>query len=638
MSNLEREVGRAKRRLWLNRWLEIVGWCLVIGIGLWIALWVPHRLFSMKWPMDSVALGILGASVVASFVWLMIRREGMLDAAGALDAAAGLNERTSTSVALAKAELDPFETAVQHDAEHSVTGINARRFLPVRWSGSLSLSGMMLLIAALSLLIPELDLLGKDAENVGAKVNAAENQAKAEALKRPVSIIEEIANKNPDVDISDMSRKLDPKALSRMDSDPGFKRRMAKKQLNTLKDALKNKADSEKFRTQREVNKRLRQIGQPEDPRSELRELMSQMSAGDFGEAQEEVKKLKEKLAKRARDGKLDPAAAQKMKEQLNDLAKKLKEASQKQQAAQDRQSQQQLQNAGMTKEEAQRTLDDLAKKDPEQLKKMAEDLAQRMKDKGVTKEQMENLLNKLQQEQKAQEKANKQCEKMGESMGKASKSLEEGDTEQAQKELGEAGEQLSDMEQMEQALNDLESQMDDLQDAEEDLEEFDDSDDEGDCQQCDGTGFLPDGAPCPKCQGNGNGQGQGGQGQGGQGGQGGRGRAFGQRDRNDNVKTATRNVRAKTKNGKGGSVVGQQFVKGSQMKGESEVEFGEAFKAGEIDATDSLNRGRIPRKYKKSIRRYFDRIRDDIDTGKAPVESGDEPAASGAAVDDKSE
>ena len=134
------EVGRAQRRLWLNRWLNAVGWCLVLGIGLWIALWVPHRLFSMKWPMDTVALGILGVSFATSFIWLAIRRENPLQAAGALDAAAGLRERTSTSVALVPDPSDPFEKAVHHDAERSVAGLNAAKFLPVRWSGSLSLT------------------------------------------------------------------------------------------------------------------------------------------------------------------------------------------------------------------------------------------------------------------------------------------------------------------------------------------------------------------------------------------------------------------------------------------------------------------------------------------------------------------
>jgi hypothetical protein len=582
--------------------------------------------------MDTVALGILGGSLAASFVWLFVRREASLDAAQVLDAAAGLRERTSTSLTLAESSDDPFETAVRHDAERSVAGLNAKKFLPVRWSGSLSLSGMMLLIAALTLLIPELDLLGRDDEGGTSKVNAAENKARVERLARPVNIINKIAEENPDVDLAELEQPLANKDLDRP-NDPGFKRREAMKQLNRLQDALNKKADSERFRSLRETKKRLRQVGEPEDPKSELRELMGHMSEGDFGEAEKEVQKLKESLAKRARDGKLDAETAKKMQEQLNDLSKKLKEAAQKQQEAEDKQAQRQLQNMGMSKEEAQRVLNELSKKDPEQLKKMAEDLAQRMKDKGVSEEQMKEMLEKLQQQQQAQKKANEQCEKMGQCMNKAAKSMEEGNSEQAQKQLSEAGEQLSEMEQMEQALNDIESQMDELQNAENDLENLDQPEEEGDCDQCDGSGFRPDGAPCPKCQpGGGQGQGQG------QGQQGGRGRAFGERDRNDNVDTATRNVRAKTKQGRGGSIVGQQFVKGSQEKGDSQVEFSEALEAGEIDATDSLNRGRIPRRYKKSVKRFFDRIRDDVDSGNAPGGAGaGAGATSGGATNESS-
>ena len=109
----------------------------------------------------------------------------------------------------------------------------------------------MLLIAALSLLIPELDLLG-DKEKGGARADAEGARAKAEVPARPVRIIDEIAKNNPDVDLSEFDREMNQKELGRMSSDRNFKRRSATKKLNTLKEALKNKANSEKFRTQRE--------------------------------------------------------------------------------------------------------------------------------------------------------------------------------------------------------------------------------------------------------------------------------------------------------------------------------------------------------------------------------------------------
>lgn len=74
---------------------------------------------------------------------------------------------------------------------------------------------------------------------------------------------------------------------------------------------------------------------------------------------------------------------------------------------------------------------------------------------------------------------------------------------------------------------------------------------------------------------------------------------------------------KAHVKTAKGGSIVGQQFVKGEQLKGKSDVEFLDAASAAEIDATDSLNRDRIPRAYRKGVRNYFDRLGETVKTEK---------------------
>jgi len=57
--------------------------------------------------------------------------------------------------------------------------------------------------------------------------------------------------------------------------------------------------------------------------------------------------------------------------------------------------------------------------------------------------------------------------------------------------------------------------------------------------------------------------------------------------------------------------VIGQQFVKGRQLKGQSNVEFQDAAEAAEIDATDALDKERVPRIYRKAVRNYFDRLGD---------------------------
>ncbi len=93
MSPIESQVARARRRLWLNRWIGQWGWSLAIATGVWLLVWIADRLFSLHWPMGIAALVGLGSSFVGSIVWLMLTRDSAHHAAAALDTAAGLRER-----------------------------------------------------------------------------------------------------------------------------------------------------------------------------------------------------------------------------------------------------------------------------------------------------------------------------------------------------------------------------------------------------------------------------------------------------------------------------------------------------------------------------------------------------------------
>ena len=106
------------------------------------------------------------------------------------------------------------------------------------------------------------------------------------------------------------------------------------------------------------------------------------------------------------------------------------------QKAAEDKKCQQQLKNAGLSKEEAERILKQLSKMDRQQIEKMAQKLAERLKKQGVTKQQLEKMLQKMQQRQKACQ----QCQKMGQCMKKAAQKMEQGQMKGAGKELEKAG------------------------------------------------------------------------------------------------------------------------------------------------------------------------------------------------------
>ncbi len=618
MDILERQVRRAQYRLWLNRWLGQFGWMLSFAAMAWIVLWIAVRVLALQWPMGIIALAGLAAAFVGSLVWLLLTRDDALAAAAELDKAAGLRERVSTCIAVGRPD-DPFAAAVVADAARAVTGLTPRRFLPLRWPGSMSLSGLVLVVALLSLLLPEFDLF-KDKDEKSSEARAA-LASRASAITKPLATIDQIARETG-VEAGNEEEKTNAPKDLRAD-DPDFKRREGLKKLMRAQDALEKKVNEERFQALREAKKRLRHVGEETDPKSELAELIDNLSAGDFDKAQESVKKVQEELAKRAREGKVDAEQMKKMQEQMQKLAEQIKQASQTQDQQQQQQMQRQLENAGMTAEDAKRVLETLAKKDPKQLEKLAKEMAERLKQSGMTEEKMKEMLEKLQQQQKAQQKASQQCNKMGEKMGQCAKAMKDGDMQQAMQELGEAGEQLSEMEQLEQALNDLENKLSELDQAGQDLEDFDPSQDDLKCDQCDGSGFRADGAPCPKCNPNN------------QNGQGGRGRGAGPRDRDDNVETATKNEKARTKQGRGGSIVGQQFVKGQQLKGESNADFEEAISAAEIEATDAVNRDRIPRKYRGSVKRFFDRISDEYpDAGERKSADGDAKTPAGGSGD----
>jgi hypothetical protein len=585
MTALQRQVKQAQRRLWLNRWLRLWGRMLCLVTAVWLVGWLADRLLGFHWPIGLTLGAAVGVSLAGSLLWLILTRDQPMAAATALDEAAGLRERVSTGLGLRENPSDPFEAAVLADAEKSVAGLTPRKFLPVRWSGSLSLGGIMIAVALLSLLLDKHDLLGRDAAAARDQAHAAERLLVKAAIAKPISALQEVAARNPDLNMTDDLQRLEKPSNPNADAD--FRRREVLKQLNRMQDSLQKKAGAERFKAMEETKKRLRQLGQPSDPRNELSKLMERMSSGDFQGAQEEIKKLQERLAQRAHEGKPDPKQIEAMQKQLKSLAEKLEKA------AQDKESERELKNAGLSAADAKRVLDSLSKKDPKQLEKLAKELAERLKSQGMTEQQMQEMLKKIQQRQKAC----KQCQGMGKKMGDAGKAMEEGAIKQAAEQLGEAGKMLNEMEQMEQALNDLESQMAQLDEAADDLGDFDPNKDDLACKQCDGTGYLPDGSPCPNCNGTGQQQGRG------------RGRGAGPRDRDDSAATSTVNKKAKTKQGRGGSTIGQQFVKGKQLKGESRVGSSDASGAGEIDVTDTLNRDRIPRLYRKSVKRFFDRV-----------------------------
>ncbi len=598
MNPLTTKIRAAQRRLWVNRWLGQLGWALTIAACAWIAVLLVARLCALTWPLAWMALGALGAAVIASAIWTAMRRDTTLDAAVALDKAAGLKERVSSGLVCA-GRTDPFSQAVVADAAETAGPISVRKFVPIRGARSLVYGGVVGFLGLLLLwLFPEFDLLGKAQarERVQQKLTAS-NQARA-TLAQPVEAVKNLVESSPA--LKDMKEMQELEALAKPNDkpvDPSDLRREAIKKLDKLGDELKKQAAAERFKDLQETKNRLKEMGKPQDAKSPPSKLMQALTDGDFKQAQEELSKMKEQLAKKKHDAK-SQEEVKKMSEQLDQLAKKLNDA------AGDKNLQEQLKQSGLNAEQMKRILDALNKKDPQQLSKMMEDLEKKLKKEGMSQQQIDKMKKQVQQAQK-QQGSKQQMNKLAESMKKAGQKCQTGDKQGAGQQMDEAGEQLSQMEMMEQQMGEIDSKMSQLDDLKDEM--GDQNKDQGDkqCKQCNGTGMRKDGSPCPHC--NGTGQCNGGGADGQKPGPGGRGRGAGQRGQKD-IDVAFQKRRAKVEQ-RQGAVIGQWFVKGDQIKGESKAQYLEAVQSAVRDASDALEKDQVPRAYQKAVKNYFDRL-----------------------------
>ena len=82
----------------------------------------------------------------------------------------------------------------------------------------------------------------------------------------------------------------------------------------------------------------------------------------------------------------------------------------------------------------------------------------------------------------------------------------------------------------------------------------------------------------------------------------------------------AFKTERGKVHTGKG-AIVGQFLVDGEQVKGDVKSTLVEVVSAAERDASDRINRDRIPRQYHKAVKAYFSNIQRSV-KGDKPKEA----------------
>lgn len=593
MSMIERQVGVARSRLHLNLLLQRSALAVMIGAGAWTAALLVDRALGLDLPLAATLWGAVAVSVIAAGVGMAFGRTQPIQAALAIDQAAGLKERISSAFAVLKSS-DPFAQATVRDAEKIAGNLHVPTHVPYRapdmWPWSLA---TVVAAACAFALMPRLNLLAKD--TAGEKspeqqsVTRVEKRTVESQVNEQVSKVKKLVEDNPA--LKDLAKDLKPLDIpDKPDLKPEDIRREAIKKLDKLADQLADKRDDEKLRTAEELKKALAEI-KPEEGRDPSSKLMKELAAGDMKAAKDAVEQIKKDLEEAAKKSG-DPESQQKMQEtaaKLENLAKQLEKMQ-----GQDQKLQKELENkGGMTPEQAKKLLEEAAKMDPKALEKA---LQQALGDKGMKPQEIQEMAKKLAQNEEVKQAAKKLAEKMQKSADACKKQCnnpsQQGDNgqqgqqqqggqgqqqaaQEGQEALQAAGEQLSEMEMAEQMSNELEAQMSEVNKAREGMAGG----------QCNKPGDKPGDQPG---------------GQGPQYGQG-MGSTTGKQAGAHKYQAAKAPVKLQ-----GGQIIGQKLIDGPQVKGHADAEEQQAIASALRDATDAIEHDQVPRMYESVVKNYF--------------------------------
>ena len=543
MKELDKPIGRVWRRMRLQRFLTSAVWCLAASLAVATVVLGVEKLGQVPvpgeawWPFAIAGgLSMVVAGLIAAFTG-----PDRTDAAVALDRAFGLNERLSTALTLpdhlreTSAGRALIADAIRHVADLDVTdrfglAIPRRAWVPII---PVVLAGVIMLVPEWSRQVggsarasstPQADqkVVTKQSETLGKKMAEQRKQMDKQKFAEAERLLAEVE-----------------KTANDLAKAPPAQKDKAMMALNKLTDALKDR--QKQLGSPEQVNRQLQQLKEmaSNGPADDFNKALSK---GDFEKAANELKQLKEKLA----SGKMTEKDKQALKQQIQEMSQQL----------------QKLANL-------------------EQRKKQLEEAH---KNGGLSKEQFDKEMAKLNDQAKNLEK----LQKMANQLAKAGEEMAKGDTKKAAEALGMSEQQLQKMAQELQELQTLQGALADIQDAKNGMNG------EGqDGMNQFGDGFNQLGQRDRRSKGDGAGN---------------RGIGDGARpEAPDN--TASYNTRSKNQYTKGAAVIEGTAPPTEQTKGFSKFAIQGEIETSSGTAADALSNQKVPKSVEKHIRGYFDQI-----------------------------
>jgi hypothetical protein len=309
---LVQTLGGIRLRLGLHQWARFCAVAFLYALSLasfWLFL---TRLFPVLGDALPVLLGLLCAGLILATILGWSRRPDIEQAALLTDRRLKLEERLTTSLALASSTA-PMVDAVHADAKHHLSGVNGATLFPFEATKAMRWAMLPLLIFSVGyVFLPTFDLFNyeKKQEEERARVEAIRVTAeRLVASVKPLVRAEEAQSGEVDDIKAEIERVANDLKEARITEKQAFARvTNLARELQENREAL------------------ARENPLPKVMKSDLaqfdmaRDVADAMQQGKFGEAARKMEALEKKLG----EGALDAKEMEQLKKELASLAKSL--------------------------------------------------------------------------------------------------------------------------------------------------------------------------------------------------------------------------------------------------------------------------------------------------------------------------
>ena len=423
MSEFDKPIGRAWRRMRMQRFLSALIWCwgaaLLVVAGTIVYEKITDRVLpGADWLPFAIGggVGLLIAAAIA-----LSTGPSRIDAAVEIDRLFSLNDRLATTLTLPPdLRGTPAGKALLADTLSHVGGLDIGSKFGLSVPKLAWIPVIPALLAIGLLFAPSLK--ETSAALLGRKGEALDQKAAAKQLQ---TIAKSIAEKQKDAEAKNLSMETQKilaevqKATDKLAKSPPAEKDKVMVEMNKLQNALKDR--QKQVGTAEQIAKQLEQMKEMAN-KGPADEFAKDMAKGDFQKAAKEMKQLAEKL----KGGTLTEPEKKQLQKQLTEMKNQMEKL------------------ANM-----------------EQRKKQ---LDEAKKSGAITPEQYQKQMDKLAEQSKNLQK----MAEMAQQLQKAADALSKGDMKKAADELGMSQKQLQELAKQAQEIESLDAAMADLQEAKE--------------------------------------------------------------------------------------------------------------------------------------------------------------------------